>query len=229
MVEDLAMLRKVLSPLFKPYWSYSILYHDYAGISYKRQQSNSRQQQGGSWWRSRDKTGSEGWKLVEITWEPWIFRSQKSVVTKLFLFSHSVVSDSLWPHGLQHARLSCPSLSPRVCWNSCPLNWWCHPNISSSVFPFSFCLQSFQATGSFPRSCLFIPGGQNSGASASASVLPMNIQGWLPLGLTGSIFLLCKGLSRVFSRTTVWKHQFFETQLSLWSNSYICTWLLEKP
>ena len=121
----------------------------------------------------------------------------------VLLFRHSVVSDSLWPHGLQHARLPCPSLSSEVCSDSCPLNWWCHPTISSSVFLFSSCPQSFPASGIFPMSWLFISGGQGIGASALASVLPMNIQGWFSWGLTGLISLLCKGLSGVFSNTTV--------------------------
>ena len=129
------------------------------------------------------------------------------------LFSHSVVSDSLQPHELQHARLPCPSLSPRACSNSCPLSWWCYPTISSSVVPFSSCLQSFQISGSFLMSWFFTSGGQSIGASASASVLPMNIQGWFPLGLTGLISLRSKGLSRVFSNTTVQKHQFFGAQV----------------
>ena len=127
------------------------------------------------------------------------------------------------------ARLACPSLSPRVCSNSCPLIWWCHPTISSSVTPFSFCLQSFPALGSFPVSRLFTSGGQRTEASASASVLPLNIQAWFPLGLTGLISLPSKGFSRVFSSTTVQKHQFFGAWPSLWSNSHVCTWLLEKP
>ena len=131
------------------------------------------------------------------------------------------------PHGLQHARLSCPLLPPRVFSNSCPLIQWCHPTISSSVTPFSSCLQSLPTSGSFPMSWLFTSGDQS--ITASASVLPMNTQGWFPLGLTGLIFLLSKGLSRVFSNTTIWKHQFFGTQPSLWSNSHVCTWLLEKP
>ena len=113
--------------------------------------------------------------------------------------------------------------------NSCPLSQWCHSTILSSVVPFSSCLQSFQASGSFPMSQFFASGGQSIGVSASASVLPMNIQDWFPLGLTGWICLQSKGLSRVFSNTTVQKHQFFGTQLSLWSNSHIHTWLLEKP
>ena len=145
---------------------------------------------------------------------------------KELLFSHSVVSDSLRPHG--HAKPPCPSLSPRACSNSCPLSWWCHPTISSSVIPFSSCLQSFPALGSFPVSWPFTSGGQRIGASASASVLPMNIQDWFPLGLTGLISLLAKGLSGVFSSTTVQKHRFFSAQLSLWSNSHIHTWLLKK-
>ena len=116
------------------------------------------------------------------------------------LFNHWVKSESLWPHGLQHTRLLCPPLSPRVCSNSCLLSWWCHPTISSSVTPFSW-PQSFPASGSFPMSRLFTSSGQSIGASASASVLPINIQGWFPLGLTGWIFLLSRGLSRVFSST----------------------------
>ena len=118
-------------------------------------------------------------------------------------FSHSVVSDSLWPHGLQHARPPCPSPTPRACSNSCPSSWWCHPTISSSGVPFSSCLQSFPTTGSFPVSQFFTSGGQNIGASASASVLPMKIQEWFPVGLIGWISLQSKGHSRVFSNTTV--------------------------
>ena len=139
------------------------------------------------------------------------------------------MSDSLQPHELQHTRLPCPSLSPRVFSNSCPLSWWCHPTISSSVALFSFCLQSFPASGSFPMSQLFPSSGQIIGASTSTPVLTMNIQGWFSLGLTDLISLQSKGLSRVFSSITIWKHQFFSIQPSLWSNSHICTWLLEKP
>ena len=128
-------------------------------------------------------------------------------------FSFSVVSDSLWPHGLQCARLPCPSLAPGACSNSCPLSQWCHPTILSSVIPFSSCLQSFPASGSFPMSQFFTSGGQSIGASAS--VLSMNIQDWFLLGLTGLISLQSKGLSRVFSNTTVQKHQFFCAQFSL--------------
>ena len=119
------------------------------------------------------------------------------------------MSDSLWPHGLQHARLPCPSLSPEVCLNSCPWSWWCHPTISSSVTLFSSCSQSFPASGSFPVSWIFASGAQSTGASASVSVLPMNIQGWFPWGWTGWISLLSKGLSRVLSNTPVQKQQFF--------------------
>ena len=123
----------------------------------------------------------------------------------------------------------CPSPTSGACSNSCPSSWWCHSSISSPVIPFSSCLQSFPAWRSFPVSQVFASGSQNIAASASASVLPMNIQDWFPLGWTGRISLQSKGLSRVFSNTTVQKHQFFSTQLSLWPNSYIHTWLLEKP
>ena len=121
----------------------------------------------------------------------------------MLLFSHQIISDSLWPHGLEHARLPCPSLSSGICSDSCPLSWWCHPTISSSVIPFSSCPQSFSASGSFPMIWLFESGGQSIGGAASASVLPMNIQGWFPIGLTGWISLQSKGLSRVFFSTTV--------------------------
>ena len=124
-------------------------------------------------------------------------------------FSSSVVSDSLQPRELQHARPPCPSPTPGVYPNSYPLSWWCHLTISSSVVPFSSCLQSFPASGSFQMSQLFTSGGQNIGVSASASVLSMNIQDWFPLGWTGWISMLFKGLAKVFSNTTVQKHQFF--------------------
>ena len=130
-------------------------------------------------------------------------------------FSHSVVSSSLQPHGLQHARPPCPSPTPRVYSNSCPLRRWCHPTISSSVIPFSSRLQSFPASGSFQMSQLFASGGQSIGASALTSVLAMNIQDWFPLGWTGWISLQSKGLSRVYFNTTVQKHHFFSAQLSL--------------
>ena len=130
-------------------------------------------------------------------------------------FSRSVVSDSLQPHGLQHARLPCPSPTPGVDPNSCPLSQWCYPTISSSVIPFASHLQSFPASGSFQMSQLFTSGSQSIGVSASVSVLPMNIQDWFALGWTGWISMQAKGLSRVFSNTTVQKHQFFDAQLSL--------------
>jgi len=143
--------------------------------------------------------------------------------------SCSVVSHTLQSHELQQARLPCPSLFSGVCSNSCPLSRWCYPTISSSVIPISSCPQSFLESGSFPVSWFFASGGQSIGALASASVLLMNIQGWFPLGLTGLISLLSKGLLRVFSNTTIRKHQFFGTQPSLWSSSHIHTWLLKKP
>ena len=139
--------------------------------------------------------------------------------------SCSVVSDSLQPHWLQHARPPCPSPTPGVYTNSCPLSWWCHPTISSSVVPFSFHLQSFPTSGSFQMSQFCASGGQSIGVSASTSVLPMNIEDWFP----GLISPQSKGLSRVFSNTIVQNHQFFCTQLSSQSNSHIHTWLLEKP
>ena len=144
-------------------------------------------------------------------------------------FSHSVISDSLRPHELQHARPPCPSPSPRVHSNSRPSSWWCHPAISSSVVPFSSCPQSLLASESFLMSQLFASGGQSTGVSASTSVLPKNTQDWSPLEWTGWISLQSKGLSRVFSNTTVQKHQFFSAQLSSQSNSHIHTWPLEKP
>ena len=136
---------------------------------------------------------------------------------------------SLRPHGLQHARLPCPSPSPWAYSNSCTLSQWCHPAFSFSAAPFFSCLQSFPAWRSFLMSRPFASGGQSIRALASASVLFMNIQGWFPLGLTGLISLLSKGLSRVFSNASVRKRQFFSAQPSLWSNSHFCTWQLEKP
>ena len=135
----------------------------------------------------------------------------------LVQFSRSVMSDSLRPNGLQHARHPCPSPTPRAYPNSCPLSRWCHPTISSSVIPFSSCLQYFPALGSFPMSQFFSSGDQSIEVSASTSVLPMNIQDWFPLGWTGWISLQSRGLSRVFFNTTVQKHQFFSTQLSLYA------------
>ena len=142
----------------------------------------------------------------------------------LLLFSHVQLLVTPW---LQHARLPYPSLSPGACPGSCPLSQWCHPTMLYSVIPFS-CLQSFAASGPFPMSWLFVSGDQNIGASASASVFPMTIQDWLPLGLTAWISSLSKGLSRVFSSTTIWKCQFFSAQPSFWA-PHIHTWLLEKP
>ena len=144
-------------------------------------------------------------------------------------FRHSAMSDSLQPHGLQHTRPPCPLPTSRVYPDSCPLSQWCHSTFSSSVIPFSAYPQSFPASGSFQMSQLFAPGGQSIGVSTSTSVLQMNTQDWSPLGWTGWISLQSKGLSRVFSTTTVQKHQFFGGQLSLQSNSHIRTWLLEKP
>ena len=149
------------------------------------------------------------------------------IITSVW-FNHSVVSDSLWYHEPQHARPPCPSPTPGVHPNPCPLCRWCHPTISS-VIPFSSCAQSFPASGSFQMSQLFASGGQSIGVSASTSILPMNTQDRSPLGWTDQISLQSKGLSRVFSNTTVQKHQLFSTQLSSQSNSHIHTWPLEKP
>ena len=168
--------------------------------------------------------------MFKIVISSWQIESLIIVKYPFLSFSsvQSVMSDSLWPHGLQYTRPSFPSPTPRVYSNSCPLSQWCHPAISSSV-PVSSCLQSFPGSGSLPASWLFSSGGQSIGASASASVLPMNIQGWFSLGLTSLISMLSKGLSRVISNTTVQKHQFFTTQPSLWSNTHTCIWLLENP
>ena len=163
-------------------------------------------------------------KLLRLSPPTWLFQNSSSSVH----FSSSAMSDSLWPHGLQHARPPCLSPTPGVHSNSCPLSRWCHPIISSSVMPFSSHLQSFPASRSFQMSQFFAAGGQSIGVSASASVLTKNIQDWFPLGWTGWISLQSKGLSRVFSNTTVQKHQFFCAYLSLQFNSHIHTWLLEK-
>ena len=146
-----------------------------------------------------------------------------------FQFSRSVVSNSLRPHESQHTRPPCLPPTPGVHSDSRPSSQWCHPAISSSVVPFSSCPQSLPASESFPMSQLFAWGGQSTGVSAVASFLPKNTQGWSPLEWTGWISLQSKGLSRVFSNTTVQKHQFFSVQLSSQSNSHIHTWLLEKP
>ena len=153
----------------------------------------------------------------------------KGVLVHSVQFSHSVMSNYLWPHKSQHAKPPCPSPTPRVYPNSCPLSRGYHLTISSSVLPFSSHLQSFPISGTFQMSQLFASGGQSIGVSASASDLPMNIQDWSPLEWTGWIFYQSKGLSRVFTNTTVQKHQFFGAQLSSQSSSHIHTWPLEKP
>ena len=178
------------------------------------------------WWKKLD----DGYMLIH-----YIIFPNLSVFNYLHKFSSVQFSSvtqlcpTLQPCGLQHARPPCPLPTPGVYSSSCPLSQWCHPTISSSVVPFSSCLQSFPTSESFQMSQFFTSGGQSTGASASASVLPVNTQDWSPLGWTGWISLQSKELSRVFSNTTVQKHQFFGTQLSLWSNFHIHTWLLEKP
>ena len=158
--------------------------------------------------------------LLSVCWDAWtVFESSNLVF--VVCYSITQLCPTLRPRGLQHTTLPCPSLSPWVCWNSCPLSWWYHPTISSSVVPFSSWPQSLPASGSFQMSWLFESGGQSIGASASSPVLSISIQGWFPLGLIGLISFLSKGLSQVFSSITVWKHQFFSTQPSLWSNSHI--------
>ena len=156
-----------------------------------------------------------------LAWENWLYLRHDSSVAQSYC-------PTLRPPGLQHTRLPCPSPTPGACSYSCPLSPWCHPTITSSVILFS-CPHSFPASGSFPMSRFFTSGGQSIGASASASVLPMDIQHWFPLGLTGLTSLQSKRCSRVFSNTTVQKHEFFSDQLSLWSSSHIHAWLLEKP
>ena len=144
--------------------------------------------------------------IIFISVSHYMGLESKCSVEPFSQFSHSVMSSSLWPHGLQHARLPCPSPTLRACTNSCPSRWWYYPTISSSVITFSSCLQSFPASRSFPMSQCITTGGQSIGVAASISILPMNIQDWFPLGWTGWISLLSKGLSRVFSNTTVQKH-----------------------
>ena len=156
--------------------------------------------------------------ITEVTYH----RKEANILLH-FGFGHSVVSDSLWAHGLQHAMLAYPSPTPGVYSDLRPLSQWRHPTILSIVEPFTSHLQCFSASGLFQW-----VSGQRFGDSASVSVLPMHIQDWFPLGLTGWISLKSQGLSRVFSNTTVQKHQFFSAHLSLYSNSYIHTWLLEK-
>ena len=148
---------------------------------------------------------------------------------KLLLFSHPVMFNFLWPHGMQHTRPPCPSSSPKVCPSSCPLPQWCHPASVSSDTLFSFYLRSFPASGTIPMSWLFTAGDQNTGALALVSVLPMSIQNWFPLRLTGLIFLLSKGFSGVFSRTTVQRHQFFGVLPSSRSSFHNHTWPLGRP
>ena len=167
-------------------------------------------------------------KLIQSLWKT-VRRFLKKVGISSVQFSHSVVSDSVRPHELQHARPPCPSPSPRVHSDSRPLSQWCHPAISSSVVPFSSCPQSLPASRSFPMSQLFAWGGQSTGVSASASLLPKKSQGWSPSEWTGWISLQSKGLLGVFSNTTVQKHQFFGTQPSSQSNTHIHTWPQEKP
>ena len=168
-------------------------------------------------------------RLLRVPWT--VRRSNQSILKSIqsVQFSCSVLSDSLRPHESQHARPSCPSPTPRVHSNSPSLNRWCHPAISSSVVPFFSCLQTLPSSKSFPMSQLFAWGGQSIGVSALASFPQRKSQGWSPSEWTGWISLQAKGLSRVFSNTTVQKHQFFNAQLSLQSNSHSHTWLLEKP
>ena len=167
-------------------------------------------------------------------WPRFIHKIKNNVTSSMHAclvvqFSRSVTSDSLRPHELQHTRLLCPPPTSGAFSNSCPLSRWCHPAISSSIVPFSSCPQSLPASQSFPVNQLFAWGGQSIEVSASESDLPMNTQDWSPLEWTGWISLQSKGLSGVFSNTTVQKHHFFGTQLSLQSSSHIHTWLLEKP
>ena len=163
---------------------------------------------------------------VALHWHHTV--GKRLVIVDSVQFSRSVVSDSLRPHESQHARPPCPSPTPRVHLDSRPSSQWCHPAVSSSVVPFSSHLQSFPASGSFQMSQFFTSGGQRIGVSASTSALPKNTQGWSPSEWTGWISLQSKGLSRVFSNTTVQKHQFFSAQLSPQSNSHIHTWPQEK-
>ena len=165
----------------------------------------------------------------EVSWIQQALKTHHKGATPSVHFSRSVVSDSLWPNESQHTRPPYPSPTPGVYWNSCPSRHGCHPAISSSVVPFSSCPQSLPASGCFPMSQLFAWGGQNIGVSASASVLPMKTHDLSPSGWTGWSSLQSKGLSRVFSNTTVQKHQFFGIQLSSQSNCHIHTWPLEKP
>ena len=172
-------------------------------------------------WKGKPQTGRKYMKNMYMIKNLYQIRSDQ--------FSRSVMSDSLWPHESQHAGPPCPSPTPGVHSDSRPLSQWCHPAISSSVVPFSSCPQSLPASESFPMSQLFAWGGQSAGVSALASFLPKKSKGWSPLEWTGWISLQSKGLSRVFSNTTVQKHQFFGAQLSSQFNSHIHTWTQEKP
>ena len=183
------------------------------------------------WWMNSNFQPNISWKVI-VTCCSSGFQVFHGLVTVQFSsvqFSCSVVSDSLWPHEFQHTRPPCPSTTPRVHSDSRPSSQWCHPAISFSVTPFSSCPQSLPASDSFPMSQLFTCGGQSTGVSALASFLPKKSQGWSPSEWTDWISLQSKGLSRVFSNTTVQKHQFFSAQLSSQSNSHIHTWPLEKP
>ena len=176
--------------------------------------------------------GKDSWESLGLQGDPTSPSCRKSILNihwKRWWNEVAQLCLTLWPHEWQHARPPCPSPTPGVHSNSRPSSQWCHPAISSSVVPFSSHLQSFPASGSFQMSQFFASGGQSIRVSASALILPMNIQDWFPLGWIGWISLQSKGLSRVFSNTTVQKHQFFGAQLSLYSNSHIHTWLLEKP
>ena len=176
--------------------------------------------------------GLKNWKQFNMHTVMFIFLKYGTNHKQLFESHFSSVTQScptLWPHGLQYARLPYPSPTPGAYSNSCPLNRWYHATISSSVVGYTSCLQSFSASGSFPVSQFFTSGSQSIAVSAWHSVLPVNIQDWFPLGLTGWISLWSEELSRVLSNTTVQKHQFFCAQISLWANSHIHTWLLEKP
>jgi len=166
-------------------------------------------------------------RIKKINMQMYIKRESSTFFSQFSSVTQSC--PNLRPHEPQHARPPCPSPTAGVHPNSCPSSRWCHPTISSSVVPFSTCLPSFPTSGTFQMSQFFTSGGQSIGVSASTSVLPKNIQDWFPLGWTGWISLKSKGLSRVFSNTTVQKHQFLCSQLSLQSNSHIHTWLLEKP
>ena len=164
-----------------------------------------------------------------VGYSPWGCKELDMTEQLTLQFSCPAMSDSLWSHEQKHTRPPCPSPTPGVYPNSCPLSQWCHPTTSSSVIPFSSCPLTFPASGSFPMSQLFTSGDQSIGVSDSTSVLPMNTQDWPPLGWTGWISLQSKGLSRIFSNTIVQKHQFFGAQLSSQSNFHIHTWPLKKP